>query len=60
MGHQGALGVSRGCRSHCGVSGASGGVGGVGVYCWWQVDWEPNHIGPQSRFQAVRLVPFGE
>ena len=27
---------------------------------WWQEDWEPNHIGPQSRVPALPLVPLGE
>ena len=27
---------------------------------WWQEDWEPNHIGPQSRVPAPPLVPLGE
>ena len=26
----------------------------------WQVDWEPNHFGPQSRVPALPLVPLGE
>ena len=35
----GVLGASRGYR---GVRGPEGGVGALG----WQMDWEPNHIGP--------------
>ena len=27
---------------------------------WWQEDWEPDHIGPQSRVPALPLVPLGE
>ena len=30
-----------------------------GVYWGWQVDWEPDHIGPQSRVSALPLVPWG-
>ena len=30
-----------------------------GVHCGWQVNWEPNHIGPQSRVPALPLVPLG-
>ena len=39
-----------------------GPVGGVGVLgaLGWQVDWEPDHIGPQSRVPAFPLVPLGE
>ena len=33
------------------------GVRGIGV---WQVDWESDHIGPQSRVPALPLVPLGE
>ena len=29
--------------------GASGGVGGWQGASGWQVEWEPNHIGPQFR-----------
>ena len=32
-----------------GVSGASEGVGVSEVYFGWQVDWGPDHIGPQSQ-----------
>ena len=39
--------AGRGCRS------ARGALG-------WQVDWEPDHIGPQSRVPALPLVPLGE
>ena len=57
-----------GIRGHwgllwCGVLGPlgeSGGVGGVRGVLGWQVDWEPNHIGPQSRDPALPLVPLGE
>ena len=44
LGHQGASGVRR-CQ---------GCIGG------WQVDWEPDHIGPQSRVPALPLVPLRE
>ena len=27
---------------------------------WWQDDWEPDHIGPQMRVQALPLIPLGE
>ena len=30
-----------------------------GVYWRWQVDWEPNHIGLQSRFQHSHWFPWG-
>ena len=50
MGASGALGTPRGV----------GPFWGVGVYWGWQVDWEPNHIGPQSRVPALPLVPLGE
>ena len=43
-----------------GPLGASGGVGGVRGVLGWQLDWEPNHIGSQSRVPAVPLVPLGE
>ena len=43
MGVRGQLGVCRGVR-------------GTLV---WQVDWKPDHIGPQSRVQALPLVPLG-
>ena len=35
-------------------------IGGVRVYWRWQVDWEPDHIGPHSRVPALPLVPLGE
>ena len=38
------------------ILGVSGGIRGV---LEWQVDWEPDHIGPQSRVPAVPLVPLG-
>ena len=62
MGQKGYRGIggSQGCRgcwrTVMGVSGASGGVEGV---LGWQVDWEPNHIRPQSRVPALPLVPLG-
>ena len=36
------------------------GCRGVRVALGWQVDWEPDHIGPQSRVPALPLVPLGE
>ena len=27
---------------------------------WWQEDWKPDHIGPQSRVPALPPVPLGE
>ena len=50
------LGVIRGIR---GV-GLSGGVRVSGMHWGWQVDWEPDYIGPQSRVPALPLVPLGE
>ena len=35
-------------------------VGGVRGVLGWQVDWESNHIGLQSRVPALPLVPLGE
>ena len=35
-------------------------LGGVRGHWGWQVDWEPNHIVPQSRVPALPLVPLGE
>ena len=29
------------------------------MHCRWQVDWEPDHIGPQSRVPALHWVPLG-
>ena len=46
LGVSGGVGAPRGCR---GVRDALG----------WQVDWEPDHIGPQSRVPALPLVPLG-
>ena len=37
----------------------SGVYGVSGVYLGWQVDWEPDHIGPQSMVPALQLVPLG-
>ena len=50
----GALGAPRG------VGGCYGGTGGRRAVLGLQVDWEPNHIGPQSRIPALPLVPLGE
>ena len=47
VGVLGPLRDIRGCRGARGVLG-------------WQVDWEPNHIGPKSRVPALPLVPLGE
>ena len=60
-GVSGALGAPRGCwgllwGNQEGVRGVGGVRGGLG----WQVDWKPNHIGPQSRVPALPLVPLGE
>ena len=35
------------------------GIRGCRGVLGWQVDWEPNHIGPQSRVPALPLVPLG-
>ena len=54
----------------CRYSGARRGIGGIRGY-WgllgdvkgalgWQMDWEPDHIGPQSRVPGLPLVPLGE
>ena len=53
-GHLGLLGVSGGIGGYKGASGVSG------VHLGWQVDWGPDHIGPQSRIPALPLVPLGE
>ena len=45
----GPLGGIRGVRGYRGVRDALG----------WQVDWELNHIGPQSRVPALPLVLLG-
>ena len=50
MGYWGLLGV-------IGVLGAVKGHQGV---LGWQVDWKPDHIGPQSRVPALPLVSLGE
>ena len=55
-GIRGHLGDPRGL----GMLGPSGGVGLLGMHWGWQVDWEPNHIGPQSRVPALPLVSLGE
>ena len=34
--------------------------GGIGVHWGWQVDWKPDHIGPQYRVPALPLVALGE
>ena len=39
--------------------GESRGVGGVRGAFGVAVDWEPDHIGPQSRVPALTLVPLG-
>ena len=56
-----------GIRGHWGLLGSEWGVrvcwravGGVRSALGWQVDWEPDHIGPQSRVHALPLVPLGE
>ena len=41
------------------------GIGGIGVYGVYgalgqQVDWEHDHIGPQSRVPSLTLVSLGE
>ena len=68
-GVRGALGAARDCR-YSGQQGyrSTEGVGcegvgghwGVGVHWRWQVDWEPDHIGPKSRIIALPLVSLGE
>ena len=40
------------------IRGASG-VYGCQGYIGWQVDWEPNHIGPQLRVPTLSVVPWG-
>ena len=45
----GALGTSRSV-------GTLGGQQGCRQYWGWHVDWESNHIGPQSRVPAFPLV----
>ena len=42
------------------ILGASGDVGGVRGILGWQVDWEPDHIGPHSRVPALPLILQGE
>ena len=57
IGTSGVLGAPRECRGpFFGCQGDSGCRGVLG----WQMDWEPDHIGPQSRVPAVPLVPLGE
>ena len=34
-------------------------MGVSGVHLGWQVDWEPDHIGPQSRVPALHWFPLG-
>ena len=50
----GGVGAVRRCRR------CQGAIGGVGVDWRWQVDWEPNHIGLQSRVPTLPLVPLRE
>ena len=63
IGNQGALGPPRDCRvcrGHFGSIRGIRGCRGVRDVLGWQVNWEPNHIGPQSRVPALPLVPLGE
>ena len=53
IGASGVLGAIRGIGAIRGCRGVRGALG-------WQVDWEPDHIGPQSRVPALPLVPPGE
>ena len=56
-------GASRGrgrIRGHGGAQGCWGLSWGVVGALGWQVDWKPDHIGPQSRVPALPLVPLGE
>ena len=52
--HWGLAGGVRGQQGYRGLWGVSG------VHWEWQVDWEPNHIGPQSRVPALPLGHLGE
>ena len=47
-------------RGHLGSPRGVGAVRGCRGVLGWQVDWESNHIGPQSRVQTLPLVPLGE
>ena len=38
--------------------GCEGALVPLGVHWRWQVDWDPDHIGPQSRVPALPLVPL--
>ena len=60
IGGKRGLGAHRVLGAIRGASGESGGVGVSGMHWRWQVDWEPDHIGPQSRVPALPLVPPGE
>ena len=53
------IGVIRGHWELLGV-GMLGPLGGVRGVLGWQVDQEPNHIGPQSSIPAFPLVFLGE
>ena len=53
---RGHWGSPRGCRELLGCQGCRGVRSALG----WQVDWEPNHIGPQSRVPSVPLVSLGD
>ena len=55
----GVLKAYRVCRCS-GTSRGIGGIRGCRVHWGWQVDWEPDHIGPLSRVPALPLVPLGE
>ena len=48
----GTQGASRGIGGVGGIRGLAGDVGALG----WQVDWEPDHIGPKSRVPALPLI----
>ena len=55
-GHWGLLGVQGVSRGHFGGIRGCRGVRGV---LEWQLDWEPDHIGPQSRVPAPNGSPGG-
>ena len=61
MGVRGVLGAGRDSRysRYLGPFWGIRGCRGVRGVLGWQVDWEPNNIGPQSRVPALQLVPWG-
>ena len=57
--HKGTLRLLGGVRVSGGHLEGCQGYRGVGGPLGWQEDWEPDHIGPQSRVPSHPLVSLG-